>query len=167
MTPLTASSMLSSMGCEKSPDDAGNLIEFAAHGGDQFIFVLVEDRTPLLFRFQIDEEFGVEKAGGIGAVVGTADLAGALRDFGKRAEHDARLVRDANALVGAGAGSKRAANPERAFVEVRQEFGADGAAEGEVSSPAATPARQMPTVIQRWRMAQRTRSAIALDQRTA
>ena len=92
----------------------------------------VEDGTPLFFGFEVDEVFGVEEAGGIGAVVGASDLAGALRDFRERAEHDARLVGDADALVGAGAGSEGAADPDRAFIEVRQEFGADGAAEGEV-----------------------------------
>ncbi len=122
-------------GLGKSPEDAGNLVEFALHGGDQFFFVFVENRPPLISGFQIDEEFGIEKAGVIGAVIGTAHLAGALRNFGKRAEDDAGLIRDADAFVGAGAGGERAANPERAFIEMRQEFGADGAAESEIRCP--------------------------------
>ena len=120
-------------GLGESPEDAGNLVEFALHGGDEFIFVLVEDGTPLVFGFQIDEVFGIEKAGVIGAVIGTADLAGALRNFGKRAEHDAGLVGDADAFVRAGAGGERAADPERAFIEVRQKFGADRAAECQIT----------------------------------
>ena len=133
MTPLTASSMLSSMGWENPQSDARNLVEFALHGGDQFIFVLVKDRTPFFLGFQVDKIFGIEEAGGVGAVIGTADLAGALRNFGKRAEHDARLIRDADAFVGSGAGSERAAHPERAFIEMRQKFGADGAAEAKIT----------------------------------
>ena len=93
----------------------------------------MEDGPPLLFRFQVDEVFGVKEAGVIGSVVRTPHLAGALRHFGKGAQHDSRLVRDPDPLVRAGAGRKRAANPECAFVEVRQEFGTDDAAESQVS----------------------------------
>ena len=78
-TPLTASSMLSAMGWEKFQNDAGNLLQLAVHGGDQFLFVLVERRPPLLLRLQVDEVLGIEEAGGVGSVVGPADLAGALR----------------------------------------------------------------------------------------
>ena len=39
-------------GLRKSPDDAGNLLEFALHGGDQFVFVLVEDRRHCSFGFR-------------------------------------------------------------------------------------------------------------------
>ena len=95
------------------------------HGGNQFVFVFVENGTPIFFRFEIDEVFGIEEAGSIGAVIGASDLAGALRNFGKRAQDDARLVHDADAFVGPGAGRKRAANPDCAFIEMRQKFGAD------------------------------------------
>ncbi len=54
------------------PDHARQLLQLAVHGGDDFIFVLVKHGPPLLLRFQIDEIFGVEEAGGIGSVVGTA-----------------------------------------------------------------------------------------------
>ena len=36
-------------------------------------------------RKQVDEEFGVVKAAGVAAVIGTSDLADNLRDFGKLA----------------------------------------------------------------------------------
>ncbi len=120
-------------GLGESPQYAGNLVEFALHGGDEFFFILVEDGTPLFSGFEIDEEFGIEKAGVIGAVIGTADLAGALRNFGKRTEDDAGLVGDADAFVGAGAGGEGTADPESAFIKVRQELGADRAAESKVT----------------------------------
>ena len=93
----------------------------------------MEDWTPLFFGLQIDEILGIKKAGGIGSVIGTPHLAGALRHLGKRAKHDSGLVRDADTLVRPSAGRKRAAHPKRAFIQVRQKFGADHAAEGEVN----------------------------------
>ena len=150
-------------GLGETPDHARDFVELAIHGGDQFVFVLVKHRPPFFFRLEVDEEFGIKKAGRVGAVIRTAHLAGTLRHFGKRAQHDASLVRDPDALVRAGAGRKRAAHPERAFIEVRQKFRTDGAAEGEITSdgPSST---HTPMVIARWRMAQRTRDAIALNQ---
>ena len=82
-------------GLREIPDHAGNLLELAVHGRDQLFLVLVKHRPPFFLGLQIDEIFGVEEAGGIGAVVGPAHLAGALRNFGKRAQDHARLVRDA------------------------------------------------------------------------
>src|SRR5579862_4759491 len=92
----------------------------------------MKDGAPLLFGLQVDIVFGVKEASGVGAIVGASDLAGALRNLRKRAENNAGLIGDANAFVGAGAGSESAANPERAFIEVGKEFGANGAAEGQV-----------------------------------
>ena len=34
-------------GLGESPDDAGNFVEFALHGGDEFIFVFVENRAAI------------------------------------------------------------------------------------------------------------------------
>ena len=93
----------------------------------------MKDRPPFFFRLQIHEVLGVKKAGVIRSVIRTPHLAGALRYFGKRAKHDSRLIRDPDAFVRAGAGRKRAAHPERAFIQMRQKFGTDGAAEGEVT----------------------------------
>ena len=130
------------MGCEKPQTTPGILSEFAVHGGDQFVLVLMKDGPPLFLGLQVHEVFGVEEAGGVGAVVGTPDLAGALRHFGKRAEHDARLVGDADAFAGAGAGRESAAHPERAFIQMRQEFGTDHAAEGQKDGQAQAQRRQ-------------------------
>ena len=101
------------------------------HGGDEFVLVLVEDGTPLVLGLEVDEVFGVEEAGGVGAVVGTAGLADDLGDLGKAGEDEPGLVGDGEAFGGAGAGSERAADPDGAFVEVREELRADDAAEDE------------------------------------
>ena len=129
-------------GLGEVPDDAGDLFEFAIHGGDQLVLVLVEDGAPLLLGLEVDEVLGVEEAGGVGAVVGAAGLADDLGDLGKGGEDDARLVHDAQALGGAGGGSERAAHPDGAFVEVRQELGADDAAEAEEDGEAAAQGRR-------------------------
>jgi hypothetical protein len=91
----------------------------------------MEDRSPFFLWFQVNEIFGVEKAGGVRAVVGAADLAGALGNLWKRAKHNAGLIGNPDAFVGAGAGGESAAHPESAFIEMGQEFRADNAAEGE------------------------------------
>ena len=70
-------------GLGKSPRYAGNFFEFAIHGGNHFIFVLVKCWPPLFLGLQIHEVLGIEKTCGVRAVVGTPNLAGALRHFGK------------------------------------------------------------------------------------
>ena len=40
--------MLSEMGCEKFQLSAGSLFQFAVDGGDEFFFVLPEDRIATL-----------------------------------------------------------------------------------------------------------------------
>ncbi len=77
---------------------------------------------------EVDEIFGVEEARGIGSVVGPPDLRNHLGHFGKRRQNDAGLIHHARALGGAGAGRERGAGPDGAFIQMRQELGADGAA---------------------------------------
>ena len=94
------------MGCEKFQSAPGNLFQLTVHGGDQLLFVLVEHGPPLLLRLQIDEVFGVEEAGGVGAVVGTADLADHLRYFrettpGSRAPGSSRACLRVGPVLGA------------------------------------------------------------------
>ena len=59
-------------GLREVPQRAGDLLQFPVHGRDQLFLVLAEHRTPLILGFQIDEVFGVEEAGRIGAVVRAA-----------------------------------------------------------------------------------------------
>ena len=73
LTPLTASSMLSAIGWEKFQSTPG-IFSSSRSMAAISLLVLVEHRPPLFLGLQIDEIFGVEKAGGVGAVVGTADL---------------------------------------------------------------------------------------------
>ena len=93
-------------GLRKVPDDAGGLFEFAIHGGDEGFLVFVEGGAPLAFGFEVDEVFGVEEAGGVGAVVGAAGLGDDLGDLGEAGEDDAGVVGDASAGGGAGAGGE-------------------------------------------------------------
>ena len=90
LTPLTASSTLSEIGCEKFQSTPGNLLQFLVHGGDEIVFCF-ELGAPLRSREQIDEEFRVVKAAGVAAVVGTADLADDLLDLGEIGQHSAAL----------------------------------------------------------------------------
>ena len=83
MTPLTASSTLSEMGCEKFQTTPGIFSSSRIHGGDEVVLVLMEDGAPLFFRLEVNEVFGVEEAGGVGAVVGAAGLADNLGDLGE------------------------------------------------------------------------------------
>ena len=138
------------------PDDAGKLLQLLVHGGDQRFLVLMEDGPPLLLRLEIDEVFGVEEAGGVGAVVGAAGLADDLRDLRERGHHDARLVGEVDAGGGAFAGRQRAAHPDGAFVEMGQELRADGPADGEIDGDRQTAPRRCPGSCGDARMAART-----------
>ena len=64
----------------------------------------------------------------------------------------ARLLHDALAFGGAGAGRQRAARPDGAFIQVRQELGTDDAAHGEIDE-APQARRATASVTQRMRMA--------------
>jgi len=49
----------------------------------QLVFVFAEHRPPLPFRLEVNEKLGIEKAGGIGAVIRSPGLTGTVRDLGK------------------------------------------------------------------------------------
>ena len=67
------------------------------------------------------------------------------------------------AFGGSGAGRQRAARPDGAFIQMRQEFGADDAAAASGSADTAERSRSAtPTVTQRNRMAHAQRPAVAL-----
>ena len=76
------------MGCEKFQTTPGIFSSSRVHGGDQLFLVLMKCRAPLLLGLQIDEVFGIEKAGGVGPVIRPADLTGALGHFGPGAEQE-------------------------------------------------------------------------------
>ena len=121
--------MLSAMGCEKFQRMPGILLSCVSIAEISSSLSLWKTGRHLFFRLEVHEIFGVEEAGGVCAVVGAADLAGYQGDFGKRGEDVAGLVGDADAFGGAGAGGQGAADPDGAFVEVGEEFGANHAAD--------------------------------------
>src|SRR4029077_12776765 len=88
-----------------------------------------KDRAPLFFRQEIDKIFRVEKSGGVGAVVWTAHLRDDLRHLGKRSQYLSALFGDTSAFRGSGARRQGTAHPDRAFIQVRQKFRTDHAAE--------------------------------------
>ena len=92
----------------------------------------MKHRAPLLLRLQTHEVFRIEKSGVVGPVIRAAGLTGALGHFGKGAKQDSCLVRDLDAVTGPCALSKSTAHPQRAFIQMRKEFGADDATEGEI-----------------------------------
>ena len=89
-TPEAASSTLSSMYCEKLKSTPGNsscslLVIVIGQ------LVLVHAGGPRVERLQRHEEFGVEEAGGVGAVVRPAVLRHHGDDFGKGFAGSARI----------------------------------------------------------------------------
>ena len=94
----------------KNPDDTGNFVQFATHGGDQFVLVLTKDRPPLLLRLEVNKVFGIEKTRRIRSVIRAPDLAGALEHLGKGTKHGARLVCHPDSFAWSRAGSKRASH---------------------------------------------------------
>src|SRR5262249_50444163 len=110
------------------PDDAGQLLQLVVHRRDQLLLVLVEQRPPLLLRLQVHEVLRIEEAGDVGSVVWASDLAHAARHLWKRREDESRLTHEAHAFGRPGARRKSPAHPDRAFVEMGQEFRSDDAA---------------------------------------
>ena len=109
----------------EAPHHTGNLLHLAVHSRDQFLFIFVKYGTPLFLWLQIDKVLGIKKAGCIGSIIRTPHLAPALSDLGERAKHDAGLVHDSDTLGRPGAGRKRATRPDRALIQMGQEFRAD------------------------------------------
>ena len=126
------------------PDHARDLARARGSSTSISSSLVWNSAAPLLVVLEIDETFRVEKSGRVGAVVGPAELADGDRHLRELHENVARLLDDfVGAFVGR-AGRQRAAHPERALVEVREELRADRAAEGEVerereATPSATP----------------------------
>ena len=106
------------------------------HGGDKCVLILMKRRPPLFFLLQIDKVFRIEEARRISSVIWAADLTRGLnnlREAGKKYSH---LVRDTNALAGAGAGCQSATDPKRSFVQVREKLRTDDSAKHEIRSDA-------------------------------
>ena len=105
-------------------DDAGKRLELLVDGLDQLRLGAIRP-LPFAVGLEPDEEFHVEKAGGVRAVVRPAMLGGDDGDFGEGAENLADLRRDLARFLERDGVGHGGANPERAFVQVRHELGAD------------------------------------------
>ena len=123
-TPDTASATLSCRYCEKLNSTPGNLsCSCASNSRGQL--VLVVGAGPFAGRLQRREEFGVEQAGGVGAVVGAAVLRHHRFDLGTGADQLAHLVDVGVALLQRDGRRQRGADPQIALLELGQEFEAE------------------------------------------
>ena len=115
------------------PDRSWIFLHREVHGGDQFLLVPVKDRAPLVVRLQVDEILGVAESAGVGSVVGPADLRHHVCDLRETTRrHSRSLVGELLAFRKAGAVCQRAARPDSAFIQVRQELRADDAAKAQI-----------------------------------
>src|SRR6516162_1504688 len=84
--------------------------------------VLGHTLAPFLCRLERGKKFGVEEAGGIGAVIGPSLLGYDRLDFGKIPDHQPHAVDEVITLLERDRRRHGCANPEIALLEVRQEF---------------------------------------------
>jgi len=92
VTPTDASSILSSW-LGENPNDAGNLVQFALHGRDQFFFIFVEDMAATAPSAQVHKYSGVKEAGVIRPVVWPPHLTCAFAEpRGRETKYDSRLI---------------------------------------------------------------------------
>src|ERR1017187_7306192 len=129
-------------GLGESPGHAGNLLDFVVHGLDQQFLAATELRTPFTARLEIDEVLGVEEAGGVGAVIGAADLRYHFRHFRKAGENNARLVHHFAAGSGTCTGGQGAASPDRTLIEMGKELRANHSRESKVAHQGKTHDRR-------------------------
>ena len=109
--------------------------------------VLVDPARPGVERLQRNEEFGVEESRGIGAVVRPAVLGDDRLDFREALDHAPHAVDVAVALLQGDRLRQRGADPEIAFLELRQELQSEAARR---EQRATRPARRaQPSVMTR------------------
>ena len=104
-------------------------LQFAIHRGDQLLFILMKDGSPLVLGLQVDEIFRVAESSRVGSIVGRPGLRDDLGDLGERGEDIAGLLGEARAFRLAYAVGHRATRPNGAFVQVGQKLRANDAAE--------------------------------------
>ncbi len=86
LVPVSVSSTLSSMGCEKFQKAPGYFCTLTIHGSDQFVLVLMEDRPPLFLGLQVHEILRIAESSRVGSIVGRSGLRYDGSDFGERGE---------------------------------------------------------------------------------
>ena len=119
-------------GLGEVPDRSWVFFQRTVHGGDQFLFVLMKYRAPLIVRLQVHEIFGVAESPSVGAVIGTAGLRHNGFHLRERRENIAGIGREFLAFRETCAIGQSAARPDGAFIEVRQELRADDATKPQV-----------------------------------
>ncbi len=113
------------MFCEKLKSTPGNFVfERAVHFVGQL--VLIDSSRPFAEWLERNVELGVEEPGCVGAVVGTAVLRHHRDRFGITLDDAAHLVDVVIGLFQRDRGRHRGANPEIAFLQVRQELESEG-----------------------------------------
>ena len=104
--------------------DAGKAFQLAVDRRDQVRLVAI-GTVPLRIGLEADIELDIEKAGGVGAVVRPSQFRTDGGDFGKGAQDVPHLGRDLGGLVEGNGVGHGGAHPQRAFIQLRHEFGAD------------------------------------------
>src|SRR5262245_35251781 len=121
LTPDTASSTLSWMYCEKLKLTPGNFASRASLTSSMSLSLVIPLRHSFC-RLQRGKKFGVEEAGSIGAVIGPSLLGYDRLDFGKIPDDQPHAVDEVIALLERDRRRHGCANPEIAFLQMRQEF---------------------------------------------
>src|ERR1017187_9187100 len=85
----------------------------------------MKDRPPFFFWLQVDKVFRIAEAARVSPVVRPASLRYHSRNFWKRCKDEACLIREPLTFRQARTVGQRTARPDRALVEVRQEFRTD------------------------------------------
>src|SRR5215510_11694225 len=82
----------------------------------------MKSRPPLFFRFQANEIFRIEETRRVGPVIRASCLTRTCRYFWEGAEQNSRAVHQSYAFTRPSAWSESAANPDRALIQMGQEF---------------------------------------------
>src|SRR5450631_4503683 len=101
------------------------------------LFVLVKHGAPLVVRLQVDEILGVAESPGVSSIVGKAHLGDDRFHLLERREYCSAAIAEFLAFRKTRAVAQSAARPDRSFIEMRQEFGADDAAKAQIDCPPA------------------------------
>ena len=104
-------------------NDAGNDLEAFFDFLHQLIFG--ESRPPVLMWFEIGQKFRIEKTGGIGAVVGSAELRDDRDDFRRFPEHLPDFSGQSSRFVERNIHRHGGPHPEVPFLQCGHEFPAD------------------------------------------
>ena len=125
--------MLSAMGWEKFQITPGIFSSSLVHGGDQLVLVLMKTRPPLLPWASDPTKYSVLKKPVVSVPSsGRPTWLVHWVTSGKEHSRSRAWFASADALRRPGAGRQRAAHPQSAFIQMRQELRADHAAQRKI-----------------------------------